>query len=153
MLIKYFTLSIVTGLFSIGAFISASVVFYESYSTKSWSKTHGEIYSSGSQTFGANQGAKSAPMTVNVQSATYTYIVDDWYYYGDAAINRNIDINKPITVYFNPKNPSQSTLHAGINWPYFLLLILVGFILGYAAVLWRDPNKSINVDRFYTPRR
>jgi hypothetical protein len=146
MLLKYFTLTNVTSLFSIGAFLSAAVVFYDSYSTMSWTKTQGEIYTVNGQTFGVNQGAKSSPMTVNIKSATYTYVVDDWYYYGDAAINRNQDINKPITVYFNPNDPNQSTLHIGINWPYTLMLCFIGFILGYAAILWRDPNKSLNSD-------
>jgi len=145
MLLKYFTVTNVVGLFSVGMFSIAIFAFYSSYITSSWLSTEGRITYSDARKLGSSQGPKGPVLSVTINEAKYTYHVNEFEYYGHAPVNskESKTSNKTIEVYYNPNNPSQSTLYNGINWPYIIGFSFMGALFAYVAYSWKNPNKAL----------
>jgi len=141
MLLKYFTVPIVTGIFSAGMFSVAAYVFYNSYKTASWPSTEGRIHYSDERKRGSTSGPKGPVLSVTVHEAIYTYTVNGYEHYGTAPIN-SVEAESPskaIKVYYNSNNPSQSILYNGVHWPYIIGFSFMGILSAYVAYSWRKP--------------
>jgi len=110
--------------------------FYYSWLTLSWPSTEGKISYIENNQKGSTSAPKGPLFTVNVTEAFYTYTADDQDFYGYTSINSSFNKSKNITVYYNPKEPSESTTHYGINWSYSLTFLLGSIIIGIVAYLW-----------------
>jgi hypothetical protein len=141
MISKYFTVSNVVGLFSVGMFSIAVFVFYSSYITSSWPLTEGRITYSDARKLGGSSGPKGPVLSVTINEAIYTYHVNDYEYFGHAPVNskESKTPNQTIQVYYNPNNPSQSVLYNGINWPYIMGFSFAGMLFAYVAYSRQKP--------------
>ena len=141
MLLKYFTVTNVVGLFSMGMFSIAIFAFYSSYTASSWPSTEGHISYSNARKLGGSTGPKGPVLSVTITEAIYTYRVNDYEYYGHAPVNskESKTPNQTIEVYYNPNNPNQSILYNGINWPYIIGFSFMGVLFAYVAYSWKKP--------------
>jgi len=117
--------------------------FYYSWLTLTWPSTEGKISYIENDQKGSTSGPKGPLFTVNVTEAFYSYTVDGQGFYGYTPINSNSNKSKNITVYYNPKEPSESTTFYGINWVYSLTFFLGSIIIGAAACFWHIKISAI----------
>ena len=116
---------------------------YASWRALDWPSTTGLIIEKKQDVKGITYGQKSSPLVTTINEGVYFYTVNENSFTGFSAINKEFSVGKEIIIYYNPTDPSQSTLYRSLNWLYFSFFIAISFILAIAAYLWHKNIKAL----------
>jgi Protein of unknown function (DUF3592) len=143
------------GLFAVFTALFARGLQKQAAMAKGWPKTPGRIVQSGTEQFQSrtsasnNSGPRSGTRTMYRQRVTYSYVVKGVPYVSDRVDfgartkgtieSLELDVVKryapgsTVTVYYDPKNPTQAVLDPGVRMWWLLWLCVAGFA---AAAYW-----------------
>jgi hypothetical protein len=155
MLANYFTITRLLLAFSFTSLVIALFVLYTSWQSQFWPSVTGEISYSRDYAAGTINSHKAPLMTTNIAEVSYDFVVSDkGLYWGFASINKNKNYRPKdkVTVYYNPKNPSESTLHPGPNWVYFIAFMIVSITLAFSAFVWHKKVMALTRRSSWTRR-
>ena len=146
MFIQSFTITKLLLFLSFICFLIGTFTLYISWQSLKWPSVTGEISFTSKRTKGTINSHKSALMTLEVTEILYDYtVVDQGGFWGRIPASKSTKY-KPkdkVTVYYNPSNPSQSTLHPGPNWVYFVSFLSVSIMLAFTAYAWNNKTKAL----------
>lgn len=146
MFIQSFTITKLLIFFSIICFVIGSFTLYVSWLSLTWPSVTGEITFTSETTKGTINSHKSPVMTLEATQVMYSYTVIDkggFWRLVTASKNTKYKHKDKVIVYYNPRNPGQSTLHPGPNWVFFIAFISAGIIFLFAAYAWSKKIKSL----------
>ena len=143
------------GLFALFTALFARALQKQAAMAKGWPKTQGRILQSGTEQFqsrtgtGSDSGSRAGTRTMYRQRITYSYAVKGVGYTSDRVdfgartkgtveslesdVVKRYAPGSAVTVYYDPKNPSQAVLDPGVRMWWLLWICVAGFT---AAAYW-----------------
>jgi len=142
---------LIFGGISAGAFWVLGKTVHDGMRAKDWVKVRADVRNvgEGSVTYAYDwQGRKYTGDRVGTWALGGSSELDDWEDRMDAMLTAAQNDKKPITIFVNPENPSESLMNREIRWPLVLVLCLpfaMGFGAGAAFALWLIGTKALGI--------